>query len=305
MNQEMINKKFKEYLSTLSEEDILKRNKKTIKETEEEYDEFKKDADIGICYLCKNTFSHFSEKKPCIHWLLGPYGPRGFKKKRHFHLIYENFSYHQIDSYLKWMANLQLPFFNINNLKEEKNPNKIIEHTVKFKDIEWSFSCSPGDMAGHMDKYEGKFPHYHFQMKTSQGVIISFSEFHIPFDEYDLFMFSAKNGDLEGEVIYEDGYSSGLQEYLDSVNPQEIIDSMRHIEEENKATFKLDTFITADPGKEIKGDDIARILKESKETGKTFTSLVKNLDGISVQTIISPGPAIPEITKRLPRSSKK
>ena len=87
-------------------------------------------------------------------------------KKKHFPALFEKRGFHQISTYLRWVANCEKPFANINDLAEEEKPLNIIDLTIRYKNLEWSFICSENDKNGHQEKYEGKKPHYHFQRAT-------------------------------------------------------------------------------------------------------------------------------------------
>jgi hypothetical protein len=82
-------------------------------------------------------------------------------------------------SFLRWCANQDKLLSNINDLEAEKSDKKIIYYTVKWKNIEWTFDCSPNDFKGH----EGRtvnFPHFHFQMRIDGRQFINVNDFHIP-----------------------------------------------------------------------------------------------------------------------------
>jgi len=293
------NEKFKEFLGKLSKEELDLMNRKEFEQAEKDFKYFKECVQGDVCPLCNNSFSYFKEDAPCIHWLLGSYGPNDFKKKKHFPLVYEKYSYHEISDYFKWMANVELTFFNINNLKEEKSSSKIIEYTIKYKNIEWSFSCGEGDMNGH-DKFKGANPHYHFQMKDEKGIVIKFNDFHVPFHEYDLFVFSIKNGDFGGKIEYRDVFGAGSQEFFDSVKPSEIIKYMKKSEEES-ASIESFTVFSAEDGCNIKSEDIMRLIEKSKKTGKPIAVFAEDIKNVNIAKMITPGPAIPEIKKRSPK----
>jgi hypothetical protein len=141
----------------------------------------------NICSLCGHSIKSFLNFSPCLHWFLNP---KGFKPRKSLPRLYKKYSYHQIDAYLRWLANIDKPFSNINDLKEEKSDKKFIETTIRYKNFEWSFSCAYSDLEGHKDSINGNFPHYHFQMMINGNVVIKFNQFHVPFSEYDEFCFA-------------------------------------------------------------------------------------------------------------------
>jgi hypothetical protein len=65
---------------------------------------------------------------------------------------------------VRWVANEEAFAKNINDLADE-GTGKLVELTVKYKNLEWSFSCGAPDLAGHVGGGEpSKAPHWHFQM---------------------------------------------------------------------------------------------------------------------------------------------
>lgn len=293
MNQDDRIKKFNEYLNTIPLEKLHAEGDKQHKKDEEDFQTLKTALSQGRCHYCNNPLSHFSEKKPCFHWLLKP---NGFKK-RHFPLLYEQKDFHQLEAYLRWVANCDKPMKNINDLVEEKSSSKFIEETIRYKNIEWSFSCSHGDRIGHKDKHEGQMPHYHFQMKVDGNVVINYNGFHIPFNDYDEFSFAVK-ADKFDRLKARHVQGAGMQAMFDHMSPEEIVDSMRYAENEEDAELDVGIMIEADEGTTISGDDIADMLQERKRTGVSMAKLVQRLKNVKVQTIISPGPGVPEIAAR-------
>lgn len=126
------NREMKNFLD-LSDQQIEETNKKVIEDTTKEYQEFKDALVKEICYMCNKSFSSFDVNEPCLHWLLRP---PSFDKK-HLPLVYSQYDYNRIQPYLRWLANAEVPFKNINDLVEEKSSKKIIENTIRYKNFEW------------------------------------------------------------------------------------------------------------------------------------------------------------------------
>ncbi len=285
-------KKFNEYLNSIPIDKLHAKNEKQTKKDEEDFQELRVALAQDKCNYCGNPLSHFSDKRPCFHWLLKP---EGFKKKN-FPLLFRQKGFHQLEAYLRWVANCEKPMRNINDLVEEKSSSKIIEETIRYKNLEWSFSCSIGDRQGHKDSYEGKMPHYHFQMKVDGNVTINYSGFHIPFNDYDEFCFAVKDNKFDRlKSAYVCG--AGMQTLFDHMSPEELVDNMRHAEEED-AALNVSIMIQAVEGTTISGDEIADMLEERRRTGVSMAKLVQRLENVKVQTIISPGPGVPEIAAR-------
>jgi hypothetical protein len=290
---------FNNYINSLPKEVIEAENKKELEQNSKDFKEFKEALAKGDCFYCGHPISHFSQSKPCFHWLLKP---KGFKKK-HFPLLYADKSFHQLEAYLRWVANSDRIGVNINDLVEEKNTSKIIEQTICYKNLEWSFSCSKGDMDGHAHKHEGTMPHYHFQMKVDGNVIINYSGFHIPFQDVDHFYFAMKKGAFD-RMEHRHIQGAGMQTIFDNFKPEELLNLMRtstDADDPQKSPFHMETFVMAKPGTTISGDEIAELQKESHKTGVPMAKLLRKLKNVQVSTVIQPGPALPEIAKRTPR----
>lgn len=292
--------KFNKILSKIPYEKLKEIGDRDHEQAEAEFREFKTALEQGLCSYCGQPIGYFSSDKPCIHWLLNP---SGFKKK-YFPLIYAKRGFHQMEAYLRWLANAEAPLKNINDLAVEINQSKIIELTIKYKNLEWSFSCSQGDYEGHKNKYNGQLPHFHFQMKCDGHVIINYSGFHIPFNDYDQFAFAVKRGDIN-KLRYSHSRGSGMQSLMEKMSLEEILEGMKNAGNDmEKEEFHLSTDIEADPGTTISGDDSADLIKESNETGEPLANLVRKLKNVRITTTITPGPAIPKIAGRKPRKRK-
>jgi len=293
-------KKFNERLNSIPLEELQGIAEEEHKKNEKDFQALKTALAEGRCHYCGDMISHFSKNKPCLHWLLKP---NGFKKK-HFPLLFKDKSFHQLEAYLRWVANCDNPLTNINDLVEEKTSSKFIEETIRYRNIEWSFSCSYGDRLGHKDRHEGKMPHYHFQMKVDGNVIINYNGFHIPFLKYDEFSFSVKDGKFD-RLKAQHIHGAGMQTMLDNVTAEELVDHMRQAKNEEDAQLDVGIIIEADEGTTISGDDIADMMEERQRTGVSMAKLVQKLKNVKVQTIVSPGHGVPEIAARKKNRGKK
>lgn len=295
----MTNSIFKSYIEhskkvfeSLSKEEIQEMNNKQQKLLETSYHNFKSNLEKGICYLCGSPLKTFSKNKPCLHWMLRPKGV----KKKHFPYLYENVSYFQMESYARWLANLETPLKNINDIDVEKRESKIFETTIKYKHIEWSFSCSPSDLEGHKNSKEGNYPHFHFQMRLDGKPFINYSQNHIAFSNEDIWKLAMINQD-EIPIGMNSMYGAGMGSILSEDNIEHILDLSERTENESEAAFKFDTLVIAEPGKTISGDDIANLIEKSRETGVPLAKLMRCLDA-DVQTFVTPGKGVPEIAAR-------
>jgi hypothetical protein len=295
---------FAEYLKNLPKTTIHEGNKEEQRQSEEAYKQFRKSFDEKKCSLCGKFLHSFSTESPCLHWLLRP---KSFKKK-HFPLLYSKYTYFRIAAYVRWLASIDSPFRNINDIVEEHPGGKIIDFTAKHRHIFWSFSCGQSDLEGHQGTRHGNTPHYHMQMTLNHLRFISYNDYHIPFhneDLYDLELFT-KHDDI---VKHGYGKGAGMQEILgDKQTLEFLVDESKSTNNPHDADFSLETIIMAKEGETISGDIIADAFEEAKKTEKTATSILREkLKGtnIGITTIVSPGDGVPEAQQRKGRKTKK
>ena len=285
---------FNKILAAIPIEELREKEVKQQKQNAKVFENFERALQDGKCYYCEYPISHFSPKKPCFHWLLKP---KGFKK-RHFPILFEEKSYRALNTYLRWVANTDKFGQNINDLVEEQSSNRFIEETIKYRNLEWSFSCSDSDRKGHSEAHKGSMPHYHFQMKVDGNVIINYNAFHIPFTDHDELSFAIEAGRFDVLESFR-RHDAGMQTLLEQMgSTDDFVDALRYTEDEAEAAFKTDIFIQADPGTTISGNDLADLFEERKRTGDSMAKLVKKLKNVTVQTTVSPAKGVPEIAKR-------
>jgi len=282
----------------MSPEEIKEMNRHNDEEHQRQAEEFREGYRNNICYLCGKPFKTISKNNPCLHWLL-----RQCKfKKKDFPEIYGKYGYLNIASFIRWCANQERLLSSINDLDEEKPERKILSYTVKWKNIEWTFDCSKNDFKGHQGTAI-EYPHYHFQMRLDGKQFINFSDFHIPFNDEDLFALTASQE--QGDWFKQNfgAIGSGMQDAV-NVEPGLVLEHMINAEEED-ATYHLSTVIEA-IGKPIPGELIDEIREESQRTGKSMSLIAKEkLAGIAnVKTVISPADSIPDIAARTERKRR-
>lgn len=304
MRPEIPPNEFVEWLKNLPEDVRREGNEKEQKRTEEDYKRFEKFFNGGMCSLCKKPLHSFNVEDPCLHWLLRP---KKFKKK-HFPLLFEKFTYFRISAYARWVASIESPLRNINDIVEEHPGEKIIDFSAKYRHISWSFSCGQSDLAGHKGKKYGNTPHYHMQMTLNRQRFISYNDFHIPFhndDLYDLELYT-NHSDM---VKHGYGRGSGMQEILGNEQTLELlVDESESTDIPNEAALNLNTIIIAKEGETISGALLADAFEEAKATGKTATSVLRKKlkdSGAGIRTIVSPGDGVPEAQQRKARKTKK
>lgn len=284
---ESMKKSMQDFINSLSLEEIEEGNRHDIEETEALYKEFKEKFHKGLCSLCNNSLDSYNKESPCLHWMLR----RTYIKKKVYKGLFNLVGYFRLNAYLRWVANQDGFMRNINDLKEEKNEAKLIEHTIVYRNLEWSFSCSFEDYKGHENKL-CNFPHFHLQMRIDNNQFINFNDFHIPFSENDVFGLEMINnfGAIES---YGSG-GVGLNEGF-NLDPEDIINFSSSPDDENKATYHISTM--ASFKNSISGEEIIKLYEESKKTGKTLTRLIQEYGG-EVSSIITPHESLPEIAKR-------
>lgn len=173
---------YAKFLETLSAKDVAHGNEVNYRNAEAEYQRFLEHFGRESCYLCERPLMSFSKKSPCPHWLLKP---KGFKKND-LPALAERYGFYQIQSFLRWVANQDGFAKNINDLPEEGTGTKLFEVTIKYKNLEWAFSCAESDYQGHATSQHAKHQHYHFQMRIDHRPFINYSDFHVPFSKMDV-----------------------------------------------------------------------------------------------------------------------
>jgi hypothetical protein len=279
-----------------SPEEIEAYNRQVLDDTKAEFDAFIADFVLGRCNICGRSIDSFKATEPCLHWLLRPEGV----DKKHIEEVLKSFDFSQVEAYVKWVANSEVIFGNINDLVEGKKSSRIIEETIKFKDIEWSFSCAETDLKGHEGSLYGKDPHYHFQMIINGKIFFRYSDFHIPFAPMDLFMLDVRTGKFP-EAKWFDTFSMGMQGATNELPPEVLLSLMKGTQTEDldTASFRVQTILHAEEGKTISGADIIDAFNESQEKNIPIATLVNKMKNIgSAQTVILPGDGVPEKADR-------
>jgi len=291
-------KQYSNSLESMPEEQKIELQKQADKQYNNDHQIFLEAYKKEKCSICNKDFKTYSKSNPCLHWLLR----KGKFKKKDYPLLTGKFDYHQINMYLRWVANAEYFQKNINDMKEEQSEKKLFQSTIKWKNIEWSFSCSITDFEGHDGIHN--YPHYHFQMTIDKRVFINYNGFHNKFSQKDLSYLYA---------IYNDGYTpsyglhgSGMQDAMQQ-NPKDLIDSF-YIPEEgeiNDGAFHTQSIITSPNG--IDMDLFQDSIDESRKTKKSFTKILtdKLEKDTKIVSIISPSERVPEIAKRTEHKRNK
>ncbi len=284
-------------LEAMSAKDRDRISQKNVRRSAAEHQHFQAAFTAGECYVCGKPLLTFSQKSPCLHWLLKP---KGFKKN-HLPAVAEQFGFFQIQSYLRWVANTDGFAKNINDLAEEGTGTKLVELTIRYRHLEWAFSCAESDYRGHQTSQHAAEPHYHFQMRIDRRPFINYNDFHLPFSERDIFDLEARRR-LPHIVKHKFPRGEGMADVLNDETVEALITHGISTRDENEASLKLDTMIMADEGTTISGDDLHDLFQEAKRTGVTASSLMHKLPNARVRVYVTPGPGVVE---QAPRSGRK
>jgi len=284
---------FANFLETLSEEERAWGNEESYRAAEAEHQRFLEYFQKEQCYLCDKPLASFSKKSPCPHWLLKP---KGFKKND-FLAISRRFGFFQIQSFLRWVANQEGFARNINDFPDEGTGTKLSEVTIKYKNIEWAFSCAETDYQGHATSQHAKHQHYHFQMRIERRPFINYSDFHVPFSKMDVINIEAMRAQ-PGKIKQRFSFGEGINDVLNDDTVEYIVNAAVSGDASEDAPFKFDTIAMAEEGKTISGDDLYEIIQEAKSKNVTVASLIHKLPNAQTRVIVTPGPGVVEQATR-------
>jgi hypothetical protein len=267
-----------------------------IESADAEHKRFRDAFQLGKCYLCDQPLTHFDVSKPCLHWLLKP---PGFKK-RFFPKVVERFGYLELQKFLRWVANEGEFASNINDLPVEAG-GKMLASTIVHDDLEWSFSCSESDFAGHPRSQEAKHPHYHFQMRVRKQPLIFFNDFHVPFSAKDLVKLEAErakpskrlfpHGEGMHDILNEDTLESFVRLPADGPSGEPLI--------------TLDVFAEARTKEGFKAEDVMAAVRRAAKTGARPGAGLLDLKDAKVQGVVRPGPGVTPLKQREGGRGKK
>jgi hypothetical protein len=293
MNDEAVKQRglaYAEYLSGLSQEELERINERNRKQGGEEHKAFREKFQAGQCYVCGDALDAFDPAKPCPHWLLKP---SGFGKE-HFELIIQKYGLIKLEHYLRWVANEGAFAKNINDLADEGS-GKLVELTIRFKNLQWSFSCSASDLSGHDGGGEhSKRPHWHFQMYVDEKPFIRYNDFHAALFEQDIGLLEHTRNN-PGKVRRRFAGGTSMGDVLHPSTLEQVVAMGRSAstdDQANAAPIELNTIVIAEPGKTIKGEDLYNLIQAAKAENVTVTSKLRGLQGANITTIVSAGPGV-------------
>jgi hypothetical protein len=275
-------------------------NRRAFENAKANHEQFRTAYLAGRCFNCGQKLNSFDPQHPCVHWLLKP---PGFTK-RHFLDVARRFSLFQIQMFLRWVANEEAFAKNINDLSDE-GTGKLVEVTIRYKDIEWSFSCSETDFFGHTAASpEAQRPHYHFQMRHKGQAFIRFNDFHVALLPQDIHLIEAGRAAAGGYKVRFAG-GEGMQDVLNEDILEDLVMRGCQATSADEEMLHLQTMIVAKDGETISGETVYNMFKEAQAKNVTVASLAKNLSNASALTIVDRGPAVVDQAPRSGRGSKK
>lgn len=249
-----------------------------LEEDEKDYAQFTDDLNHNKCFICGCNMDSIDENNPCLHW----FAHNSIKKKLFDKYLSKPLSYFRLSNYLKWLANSENPFVNINDLDNDISSTCILESTIKYKNFEWSFSLGKTDYEGHNSSNHSAYPHYHMQVERGNRPFINFNDYHIQFTRDDIFQLEAlQQGAME--LNSDINPSSGLVAFENENLQEDLLSAMTLSSNNVENHFHLCSIIQANK-KPIKGELIMEAIIKSKETKipaqLVLKELLKNTDAI-------------------------
>lgn len=285
--------------SSLSKEERDAISNASVESSLKEHAKFVHAFGAGTCYLCRQPLTAFSANQPCLHWLLKP---SGFKKE-HLPAVVDRYSMLQMETYLRWVASTEGVVRHINDLSDE-GTGKLREVTIRYKHLEWSFSCSVSDLHGHPSTAHSDFPHFHFQMRVNGHPFIRFNDFHLPIAARDaaglemalripeLFKIKFPGGEGADDLLQPKNFDALLSVPTNDVDP-------------DSAGLEISTMVLAEDEHGIDGTALYELIEKARADGVSIASRLRELPNAKVTTVISPGPGVVEQAPRKGRGKRR
>lgn len=290
-------KAIENFIKSLTFEQIEERNRIQEAENEEIYLEFSDAYHKGCCSLCGMKLDYFSPSETCFHWFLRP---SGIRKNNFKNYLSEDIGFFKLESYFRWLAHIEKPFKNINDLKCETTESKLLETTIKCKNIEWTLTYGQSDLDGHKDSKNASFPHFHLQMLVDEQPFIKFNDFHIPFSKEDLLYIELLK---QKNVVSCNLQAPGMSDILEDPEMLSMIDEHCTVPEiKEDAILNFRTVIQMPEGKTMSGEEIAEILEESKRTKRLVRHIMEeHFPDANIISEVTTAEGVPEKKKRKKR----
>lgn len=291
----------RKFLESISPEEIEQKNREQLEDNQKLYDDFKDAYSKDCCSLCGNKLDYFSKSETCFHWFTMP---TGIKKRDFDDYLKEPIGFFRLESYFRWLASIETPLKNINDLSDEVSESKIKEVTIRFRNVECALNYGKTDLVGHENSMNANFPHFHLQVLVDNRPFIRFNDYHIPFSDEDLFNIEVmdKASDL---VDFRYDLGEGMSFIEDPEKLKELDKIMKVADNEQTAPFHTTSMIQMPEGKTMSGDVLEQIFQESKETKIPIRHLItKYYPEANVSTQVFPGEGVPEMKKRMKRNKR-
>lgn len=297
MNNKFLDSDLKKFFESIPPEIIERQNNLIIQQQEQEYASFQKHLRNESCYICGLKMNEFNENSFCLHWFTYPIGI----KKKHFEKILKgnlSFGFTNLDAYFRWLANSENFIGNINDLKSDTSENSYLETTYKYKNIQWAFSIGNTDLEGHKNSAIASAPHYHIEMKVDGNIFIMFNDFHLKFNDQDLFIIEARK-QIPENIITTNDVDAGMS-FLENEENIDLIKEISEVTEDyDNATVNYQSVFIFDKDNPITGEMLQEAMRESKVTKKPIGLILsEKLKSAKSTIIISPGDGVPKMSKR-------
>ncbi len=293
--------RYRKALAAQTPEEKFKRAEEGYRRSVADHAIFQKAFKTGRCFVCGESLDSFDRAELCVHWLLRPQGCT----KSDIAKVLEGYSLFRIQAYLRWVANENGIGININDLSDEGS-GKLIELTIRYKDLEWSFSCGRSDYDGHSTSSPlSQQPHYHFQMRVKKQAFLKFRDLHIALAPDDILNIEAMlDPDSPATIRFAGGM--GMGDVLNDDMVETLVrEGLSAADGSQEAPLRVQTLLIADEGTMISGDDLADLAREAREKGVTLASLIHKLPNASAQMFVEPGPGVVEQAVRTGGRQKK
>lgn len=285
----------------LSPEERQRMNEEEVRRVKDEYARFLEAYAKNACYLCNTSLDERNPRELCPHWLLQPKGIKG----RDIARVLTKFGYFRTQAFLRWLANQDGIARNINDLEGERDESKILETTITFRDLEWTFGFGKSDLEGHDTSAHAEAPHFHFQMRRSGRVVFGFSDHHCPFTDYDLFKVEIIRNQSR-KIMHRFTFGEGMDDLLAPEMSDKIIGEAKTPNSPDEAAVRIQTVLMSEDGSGIPMDEINAILQEAREKDVPIASLLHKLKAKTKHTtVITPAESVPEIAHRKKNRGKK
>lgn len=257
---------FTDFFKQIPVDIIQKQNEKYLDKTDEDFKKFGESLRVGRCSLCGNKIEEISDE-PCLHWLIN----ENIKKKQLKTLLNSNFGFFSLYSYLVWCANVEKPFVNINDLKNQIKPNRHFESTIKYKIWEWSICIGKSDYEGHGSMENSRRPHFHLQIKKDGQIFFKFKDAHITFTNTDLQFFAMIE---QGIMSFDPGYGAGLETLQEEDLQSQLPEWLNQSKNEETAHFRTQTLIDT---QNLASEIFNEIMELHKETDMVIPAIIEKL----------------------------